>query len=284
MNNIKMCRPRTLDELIVSLTHAGERSRIIAGGTDLTIAMHEGAVCPDILIDVSLTEEMRHITESNEKIIIGAAVTFTEAENNPLIKKYFPSISMAASGVGSKQIRNRGTIGGNLANASPAGDMLPPLMALNAAVVTINSRNEIKRRSVSDIVAPTSANKLNFDEAIIRIEIPLPPEGNVNLFAKVGSRRAVSIARLSAAINAEFHDGQLTDTTVILGALGRAPIAAARAASVLDGALLTEEIVGRFAESMAEEVDLAIPGRYSQPYKREAIKGLAHDLLAPCLR
>ena len=281
MNNITMYIPRSLDELAASLSKASEHSRIIAGGTDLTIAMHEGAGCPDLLIDVSRTAEMRHITSGGGKITIGAAVTFTEAENDPTIKRYFPSISAAASGVGSKQIRNRGTIGGNLANASPAGDMLPPMTALDAAVVTINSQNEIKRRTVSDITAPASPNKLNFDEAIIQIELPAPPAGNINLFAKGGSRRAVSIARLSAAISAGFHEGRLTNPTVILGALGTAPITAARAAAVLDGARLTEAIAGRFAEAMAEEVDLAIPGRYSQPYKREAIKGLALDLLSP---
>ena len=171
MNDITMYSPRNLDELV-----ATGLSKIIAGGTDLTIAMHEGEVCPDILIDVSRTEEMRRISESGGKIVIGAAVTFTEAENDPTIKKYFPSIARAASGVGSKQIRNRGTIGGNLANASPAGDMLPPLTALGARVVTVNSKNEIKRRTVNDIVAPGSPQKLKFDEAVVSIELPAPSE------------------------------------------------------------------------------------------------------------
>lgn len=161
MNDITMYSPRNLDELVPALAAATGLSKIIAGGTDLTIAMHEGEVCPDILIDVSRTEEMRRISESGGKIVIGAAVTFTEAENDPTIKKYFPSIARAASGVGSKQIRNRGTIGGNLANASPAGDMLPPLTALDARVVTVNSKNEIKRRTVNDIVAPGSPQNLN---------------------------------------------------------------------------------------------------------------------------
>ena len=207
-------------------------------------------------------------------------MTFTEAENDPTIKKYFPSIARAASGVGSKQIRNRGTIGGNLANASPAGDMLPPLTALDARVVTVNSKNEIKRRTVNDIVAPGSPQKLKFDEAVVSIELPAPRGESVNTFAKLGSRRAVSIARLSVALNAGFSGGLLTAPIVILGALGRAPVDAKRAAAAIEGVPLTDETAERFAEAMAEEVDLAIPGRYSQPYKREAIKGLALDLLS----
>ena len=280
MNDITMYSPRNLDELVPALAAETGLSKIIAGGTDLTIAMHEGEVCPDILIDVSRTEEMRRISESGGKIVIGAAVTFTEAENDPTIKKYFPSIARAASGVGSKQIRNRGTIGGNLANASPAGDMLPPLTALDARVVTVNSKNEIKRRTVNDIVAPGSPQKLKFDEAVVSIELPAPRGESVNIFAKLGSRRAVSIARLSVALNAGFSGGLLTAPIVILGALGRAPVDAKRAAAAIEDVPLTDETAERFAEAMAEEVDLAIPGRYSQPYKREAIKGLALDLLS----
>lgn len=286
MNNIKMYSPRSLEELATALSEATERSRIIAGGTDLTIAIQEGEVCPDILIDVSRTAAMRDIAEyaGENKITIGGAVTFTEMENDPLIKKYYASLQSAASGVGSKQIRNRGTIGGNLANASPAGDMMPPLTALDARVVTINAKGEKTRRTVKEIVSPESPAKLKFDEAIIRIEIPKPREGNVNLFAKLGSRRTVSIARLSAALSAEFHNGVIKAPIVILGALGKAPVDARISASAIDGVQLTTETKICFAEAMTKEVDLAIPGRYSQPYKREAVKGLAIDLLSqlPC--
>ena len=158
---------------------------------------------------------------------------------------------------------------------------MPPLTALDARVVTINAKGEETRRTVKEIVSPESPAKLKFDEAIIRIEITKPREGNVNLFTKLGSRRAVSIARLSAALSAEFHNGVITAPVVILGALGKAPVEARISASAIDGLPLTEETKIRFAEAMTKEVDLAIPGRYSQPYKREAVKGLALDLLSP---
>ncbi|MFR5880405.1 MAG: FAD binding domain-containing protein [Cloacibacillus evryensis] len=181
--------------------------------------------------------------------------------------------------MGSKQIRNRGTIGGNLANASPAGDMLPPLTALDARVVTVNSKNEIKRRTVNDIVAPGSPQKLKFDEAVVSIELPAPRGESVNTFAKLGSRRAVSIARLSVALNAGFSGGLLTAPIVILGALGRAPVDAKRAAAAIRASRLRTKLRSASPKRWRKR-DLAIPGRYSQPYKREAIKGLALDLLS----
>jgi xanthine dehydrogenase FAD-binding subunit len=282
VSDVVMYSPDTIDELTAALSKMTEKSKIIAGGTDLTIAMHEGRISPDVIIDVSRAAELCKIEEyaAENKISIGAAVTFSEIEKDPTINKYFPAISMAAAGVGSKQIRNRGTIGGNLANGSPAGDMLPPLTALGAEVVTINSEGKIQRKTVGDIIDRNGSNRLACDEAIIRFEISKPRAGSVNLFVKIGSRKAVSVARLSTAIYTGYKDGVFDGPIIILGALGRMPVRAERAAAVLNGRQITDELSSAFAEAMAAEVDAAIPGRYSQPYKREAIKGLAHDLLS----
>lgn len=278
--DIKMLTPTTIQELIDSLKSATPKSKIIAGGTDLVIAIRAGKISPDLLIDVSNIKEMTGIKKSENNIIIGASSCFTDLANNILIRQYFPAIAKAASGVGSQQVRNRGTIGGNLVNASPAGDMLPALLALDAKAGTVNSSGHTDYKTVLEIINTHEFTRA-FNVAVTLISLPVPEKNRHNCFAKLGSRRAVSIARLNAALNVICSkDGILSDVVIVLGALGKVPTFAKIAASALEGRKFSMELLEPLTGALAQEVELAIPGRYSLQYKKFAMKGIAADLLS----
>ncbi|MDD4160567.1 MAG: FAD binding domain-containing protein [Synergistaceae bacterium] len=279
--NTKMLFPKDFKELAIALSQTTRESRVLAGGTDLIIAVHEGRIDPDLLIDVSDTGEMLEMMLEDNMFKIGASVCFSSIVNDPVVSKYFPALVQAAAGVGSKQIRNRGTIGGNIANASPAGDMLPPLIALGAKANIIDKKENIRTCLVEEMLLTEKKIKLAHDEAIVSVELPLPKQDRQNCFAKLGSRKAVSVARLNIAMDVRYScdDKVFHEPVIVMGALGKIPIYARHAEETIDGRRLTPCTVCSFADALSRDVCDAIPNRYSLPYKKEAVKGLANDIL-----
>lgn len=267
--------PSNVSELAELLKKATPMSRILSGGTDLIIELNEGRIAPDCLIDISYISEIKSIEQTGELLKIGACVSFSEIHTNPLVLKYCPALASAAKGVGSKQIRNRGTIGGNLANSSPAGDMLPPLVLLDACVDIVDSSGQIKSKKACDVIK----NRLKYDEVILHINVPIKKENEYQVFLKLGSRKAVTIARLSIAAVICIENNTVCGAKVALGAIGRSPIISIDAASVLLEVSPCDWDYERFLEALSEEVRKAIPGRYSLPYKQQSIKGLGEDVL-----
>jgi len=273
----KMLFPQNMAELSVSLAQMTEYSRIIAGGTDIIPAMHDGRIHPDLLVDISNIYETTEIRELDDSVLVGASVCFSILAESQLINNHFPAVAKAASCIGSKQIRNRGTIGGNIANASPAGDMLPPLLALDTDLFVFNKNKKFSTRKVQDILE----RGLITGEVITAVRIPLQPDNRYNCFSKLGSRNAVSISKLNIAINASYShkDGLVTDPVIYIGAIGKVPLRASCAENTLNNNPLSAEALLRFAEALSKDVSNAIPARKSLPYKKEAVKGLADDIM-----
>src|SRR4030042_7161437 len=134
--------PNTIEEACDLLWQAEGKAKIIAGGTDLVIGLRNGDHAPPCIIDITRIKELRKIEEMNGSVFIGAATTHSEIVSSSLVKKYGRILSDAASDMGSPQIRNVATIGGNIVNASPAADTLPPLMVLNAMGKVVSKEGE----------------------------------------------------------------------------------------------------------------------------------------------
>lgn len=280
MMGIEMAIPRTINELVTCLQKKCYFPKILAGGTDLVVSMNEGNIKPDYLIDLSGIDELRIIERSGDTLLIGACSVYSQMAENDLIINNFKSLVQASEGIGSKQIRNRGTIGGNIANSSPAGDMIPPLVSLNASVITINSAGIRCEKLIDDLIIGVGKNKLAPDEVIIFIKIPIPREERLTRFFKIGNRRTVTIARLSVAINFEITDHIVEDAVIILGAVGQTVIRAKELEEVLKGLKISSISMDLLAESLARAIEVSIPGRASLNYKKEAIRGIADDIIA----
>jgi len=279
MHSFELLTPKNIPELVESLKKATENTKILAGGTDLVISLREGKIKPDLIIDISGVSEIDYIKEDNEYLLIGALTTFTEIAENQSVVKYAKCLSEASDTVGSKQIRNRGTIGGNIGNSSPAGDTLPVLMALEAKVIVIDSEGKIVELSIEDVLMGQNKTTLNCNQAIIGVKIPKQMGNWISTFVKLGSRMAVTIAKLSIALNVNYNvEANVVEKVRLgLGAVGKTAYRATVIEELLQNKKVTKELADQFAEELSIEIERAIPGRASLPYKKEAVRGVAYE-------
>jgi CO/xanthine dehydrogenase FAD-binding subunit len=173
-----------------------ERRTPIAGATDLYVALNFGTLAPRTFVDLWPLDDLRQISMQGDTLVLGALATYTDAIRSPLVARHLPMLVAAARTVGGPQIQNRGTIGGNVANASPAGDSLPVFAAADAIVVLRNASAE-RRVAFRDFYTGYRATVMAPDELIVSIEVPRV-EGT-QWFRKVGTRAAQAISKVVVA-------------------------------------------------------------------------------------
>ena len=282
--------PTSVEELTAALAQATPQTRLLAGGTDLVRALRHPGGEPDLLVDLTGMAQLASVRLDGGTLHVGALATFTQLQWDPLVREHALCLGLAAAQVGSAQIRNAGTIGGNIANASPCADGATALTALGAEVTTVDGAGTTNTRPVGDVLLGPNRTGLRHDEAITAFSFPALGAAHRSAFAKIGSRTAVSVARLSAALVVRFDAAAdaLTDVRVALGAVGETAFRASSLEQSLLGRPADEETALLFAEGCVAAVRESIPGRYSLPYKQHAALGLAYDawnmlaLSAPC--
>jgi len=215
--------PKNIDELFNCLAEMTPNSKIVAGSTDLGIRLQKGGLSPDALLYMGSIKETRDIVEYDKYVEIGAYVTHTELEKSPIICKYFTAISDAAKDVGSLQIRNNGTIGGNIANASPAGDLLPVLFMLDATVVVATKNKELKDIKISEFILGPGKTVLEVGEAIVKFRIN-KIDDFISAFIKLGSRKKLTISRIGCTIGITFKESTIDDIKIYIGAISLTPV------------------------------------------------------------
>jgi CO/xanthine dehydrogenase FAD-binding subunit len=271
--------PQSREELVAALAAATPQTRLLAGGTDLVRSIRKPGSEPDRIIDLTALADLAYVRLDGGTLRVGATTTFTALQWDPLVREHALCLGLAAAQVGSVQIRNAGTIGGNVANASPCADGATALTALGAEVTTVDGAGISKTRPLAEVLLGPSLTSLAYDEAITEFAFPALGPEHRSAFAKIGSRTAVSVARLSAAIVVRFDAaaGTLDDVRVSLGAVGGAAFRASRLEGALAGHPADEATAQLFAEECVAAVQESIPGRYSLPYKQHAAVGLAYD-------
>ncbi|UQZ90265.1 carbon monoxide dehydrogenase [Deltaproteobacteria bacterium Smac51] len=265
--------PATLAEL-AEMIKTAEKFRLLAGGTDYMVA--HGRTAPDRpVIDLSGIAELHGITFSENEIVIGAMETMSALSAHAGLRPKAACLCEAASRVGSWQIRNRATVGGNMANASPAADTPAALAALDAKARLVSSRGA-RMAAAGDIPIGPNRAAIEPDEIIVSFHLPIKP-GRISAFGKIGSRTQVSIARLNLAVSAVLEGGRVIEARVFMGTLGAAALHCPEAEKVLveKGLEAEEQFGGALAHAAAE----AIPGRSTLAYKQSGARALAEDVL-----
>ncbi|MBU1741503.1 MAG: FAD binding domain-containing protein [Proteobacteria bacterium] len=278
-------RPPSLTDALDLLARPGPPARVIAGGTDLMVerraAKARGEASKITLVDLADLPELSGVREDDGDLIIGAAVTFSQCQSDPLVNKYIPLLAEAARTVGSVQIRNVGTLGGNVANQSPAADGLAALVALGA-VARVASASGERQLPVGDVGDESKNGNLAPDEVIVSFRVQKPPCPAGNTFLKVIRRQAGGIARFSVSVQlAPAPDGRTIRSVALgLGAVFGRP----RRLASIEKWLLDQPVeAGVFIEAGRRATDemLAVSGaRPSMVYKEPALgrtvtKGLA---------
>lgn len=274
-------RPRDLDALAEVVSGFDGSITYIAGGTDLIIAQN-ATPWADLVIDISGTQGLDFVKVSDGAIHIGAATTMTGIAVHSGIRKYLPALAQGAAQVGAVQIRNRATIGGNIASAVPAGDLLPVLKCLEAEVQILRRDGHTEQCKFDEVVVGRGETSLNNGDLITAVILPLQYGANrISAFAKIGMREVLTIARLNMAIQADFDpsNARVRDIRIVAGAIGPLPLRLHAVEAAFLDRPVDQSLADDFLEALTVAVDSAIPGRYSQPYKRQAIAGLGLDLL-----
>ena len=215
-------QPHSLEEAVRYLE--GDPGLVpTAGCTDLMVRGVEALHQMDRVIDLLGIPELRGIREVAGGLEIGATTPFSEIRRSAAVRALFPALAEAAGQIGGWQIQNRATLGGNLANASPAGDSLPVLLALDATVVLASARG-LREIPYDDFHSGYRKTALQPGEIVARIRLPLPAAGTVQAFRKVGTREAQAISKVVVAMAGRIEDGRITDLRLAAGSVAPTPI------------------------------------------------------------
>jgi len=281
LQNFNFIRPDNLEEACDLLVRYKDRAKLIAGGTDLIIALREEKLpnCLEIIIDISNLEELNHIKEEGKYIRIGSGVKHAEIAKNKLIKKYAPVLSMAASVVGSPQIRNRGTIVGNIVTASPAADTIPALIVLDSILV-IRKGKEKRKMFLKDVFEGPNKVNLKSDEIVCEIYFEKLPLDAKSDFIKLARRNAVDKSRMNIAVVAQQNKSkEITDIRISVGSLTPAPERFKDAEDLLLGKIPTQDLIQKAGKKIAEEMINKSGYRWSTEYKEPVVKSLIGRIL-----
>lgn len=266
-------------ELLATAAAAGSPLVPIAGGTDVMVQITgELREPPARMLDLSRIDALRGIALEQGSLVIGARTTYTELRRSTLVREHLPVLIQAAATIGAVQIQNRGTIGGNVANASPAGDTLPILLATDATILVGGQRGE-REIPAGAFFSGYRATALAPDELILQVRFPLP-KGREVRFHKVGTRRAQAISKVVLALAWRDPRGTgWTDVRVALGSVAPTPIRAAATEAALEGSQPTPEVADRAAEVLAGELTPIDDVRSTADYRRMVAARVLHRLL-----
>jgi carbon-monoxide dehydrogenase medium subunit len=262
--------PDRMDELLDALAQYGSKAKLIAGGTDLTIALKERLVNPEVIIDLNhLRPSLSMIEVTKTSLKIGSMMTYTQLEADPNIKRYATALSEAASQVGTYQIRNLGTIGANLANGSPAADTAPPLIVLSATI-NLQSKHGRRKLPVEEFFTGVKKTALRPDELITDIEVPL--NSNISSqWMRTAKRNENAISVVSVAVASEIHANSFGTSRISLGAVAPTPILAKESSSRLTGSSITEETIETVSKLAIEESRPISDVRAGAEYRRHMV-------------
>lgn len=274
--------PTSLEEALEQLQELGEVT-ILAGGTDLMPQANAGRVkFKRTLMNIRRIPELRGIAREGDEIRIGALATISEIMAHPLVREHLPLLATTGDHFASNQIRNAGTIGGNVCNASPAGDTLVPLLVLGASVELASMLDDkLFRRSMPlpEFFVGPGKTRLAPAELLTAVRIPVPPKGFVARFHKFGTRPALDISAISIGVSGVLQKGVLSQVRVAFGAVAPTPVCGAATEEALEGRKLDAATIAAAAIAARDEVHPISDVRASDWYRKEMIHNMTKRIL-----
>jgi xanthine dehydrogenase small subunit len=259
---------------------AGPAWRPVAGGTDLMVQVTgEIGEPPERVLDIWGLDELRGISVETDALVLGALTTYTEIRQSPVVAEFLPAMVQAAGTIGAAQIQNRGTIGGNVVNASPAGDTLPVLLACGAQMV-LGSVGGERTVDADDFWPAYRTTARRDDELLIRVRIPLERDRQVR-FQKVGTRRAQAISKVVMALawRAPGAGDPWTGVRLALGSVAATTVRAPSTEAALEGARPTRETADAAAAALVAEIVPIDDVRSTADYRRTVAGRVLHRLI-----
>lgn len=279
MHAFQYLAPRSLEDALEILGEKPQDTKVLAGGTDVLVQMKEEGLRPALVVDIGVLDRLRGIREKEGFVCIGPLTTHWDLAHDQLIQRHGMALAQGASRVGSPQIRRRGTIGGNIANASPAADTIPPLMVLGAEIQISSAQGSRWERADSFMVSP-SETVLKPQELITEVRFPHKNRRHRSQYEKFGSRNALSIAVASVAVASTVEEsGRLTDVKIALGSVSPTVVMAPEVEALLEGEVLESGLVARAAASVGQACCPIDDIRGTIWYRRQLVGALLSRIL-----
>lgn len=275
-------QPGTADEAISLLSEGGKEAKILAGGTDLIVLMRDRNIVPKCIVNISGISELSGIELNEHSLRLGALATLRDVEVSPIVKREFHLLYEAVHQMATVQVRNMGTVVGNLCHASPGADTPPPLLALEASVKVVGPSG-IKTVPLEKFFTGPNETVLSPYELVTEIQIPklLPNSGTA--FLRM-TRVAADLAKVNVAVVLTIKDGICDDVRIALGAVAPTPIRAKKAEEVLRGNMLDEKLIEKAAQIAADNTTPITDIRSTKEYRKEVSKVLVKRAINICIK
>jgi CO/xanthine dehydrogenase FAD-binding subunit len=258
-----------LEKALAKLGKSGKPAIILAGGTDLLVYAKDGKIPPAVWIDITGIESLKKIEEKKGELRLGAMITWKAGDESSEVRRHASALTDSCRVFASPPIRGLGTFAGNIANASTAGDSLPPLYALDAEV-ELSRDGEVRRLPIDQVILGVRKSALKKREVITEIRIPIVPAQR-SVFLKLGPRQALAISKLSVAVAATIENGRARDVRIALGAVAPTVVRARSAEALLEGTTLADLEIRQAAELAKEAASPIDDVRSTAAYRRAMV-------------
>ncbi|HEX6209164.1 MAG TPA: xanthine dehydrogenase family protein subunit M [Methylomirabilota bacterium] len=283
MRRFELTLPRSVDEALRVLSDRGSEAKLLAGGTDLLPQMKNGLLKPAWVIDLSGVARVKVLQSEVAGLRIGAAVPARALERDATARSRYTALAESAALVGSVQVRNLATLGGNLCNAAPSADMAPPLLALDAEAVIVGPKGE-RRVPVAEFFTGVRQTVMAPDEILLEIVVPAPAARSGGNYLRHTPRRELDIAVVGVAAQLTLSNGVCSRARIALAAVAPVPLRARQAEQALEGEPVTPEAIDRAADLAVGVAKPISDQRGSADYRRHLVRVLTRRTLRTALQ
>jgi len=279
----QLISPQGLDEALDLLAQNDGTWKPFAGGTDLMVLLEAGNLPQQNYVNIWNLKELRGIEAHDSRVTLGALTTYTEVRSDPVLRAEFPMLCQAAKETGGIAIQNRGTLGGNIVNASPAADSPPALLAYDAELELI-SKSGSRTIRYGKFHRGYKQMDLRADELLIAIHLPRHPARRIHYYRKVGTRKAQAISKVCFAGLAEVDRNTIRDVRIALGSVAPIPIRCERTEAALRNQPRTGEIIKSAAATLAAEIAPIDDIRSTRDYRLRVSLNLLREFLSRAVK
>ncbi len=269
--DIEYYAPDSVAGVCELLQQFGARAKVLSGGTDVITKMKNGVLAPEVLVSIKNLDELKKIEYVPGKgVVIGARATHNDIVNSKVLQEKYLSVSEAAHHMAANQVRNIGTVGGNIVNAVPSADLPPILIALNATAKIVGAKGE-RTVPLEDVFTGPGKTVLAQDEIIAEIVIPDQKMTGSN-YIKFGLRESGALAVVGVAVAVQVENNTIKDARVTLGAVAATPVRAKKTEEFLKGKKVTDDLLAEAGVMASGECKPISDIRASAEYRRDLVR------------
>ena len=275
----QLISPAKLAEALDALAQDNSAWKPFAGGTDLMVLLEAGRLPHKNYVNIWNLKELRGIEVTDSQVTLGAITTYTDVQNHPVLREEFPMLCQAAKETGGIAIQNRGTVGGNIVNASPAADSPPALLAYDAELELV-SKAGLRRIPYSGFHKGYKQMDIRPDELLRAIHLPRTTKGLTHYYRKVGTRKAQAISKVCFAAVAGVKGGNIDHVRIVLGSVAPIPIRCFKTENAVNGQPLNGQTIAAAKQTLADEISPIDDIRSTRDYRLQVSLNLLEDFLS----